>query len=282
MDEKTTELHLEFFQNLWERRREGSIGHSPEIWDGRADEWISEIEADPAHKLARAQDTFDFLKARGVLTSESDVVDVGCGPGLFVKEFAGTVKSALGLDYSKRFIEYAEGDARAAGIQNARYEYCDFINDDVSRYEGAFDLAFSSTTPATGRWESMKKFMRLSNTFCCNVSFVNMKDALADRICLEVFGDRFRSRFRGTGFYSLLNIVWLQGYYPETHYYDEVSDAVISSRTDAEYYASRCRPDDPDGTEKVLRWIEKNGEIRSHRETRYGLILWDIRRKDER
>jgi hypothetical protein len=129
----------------------------------------------------------------------------------------------------------------------------------------------------------MEKFMRLSRAFCCNVSFVKIGDALAERISLEVFGEKFRPRWDGSSFYALFNILWLQGYYPGTHYYDEErTDVIVPSREEAEYFAQLCCHNDAEDIEKVLHWLDKNGEAETQRATRYGLILWDIRRKDER
>ncbi|MDR0817703.1 MAG: class I SAM-dependent methyltransferase [Clostridiales Family XIII bacterium] len=283
MDKKTMELSVEYYQELWDGKRAASVGHSPEIWDGRAEEWIAEIEDNPPGKLARVLDTADFLRSRGLLTPDTSAIDVGCGPGLFVAEFAKTAGSAVGLDFSRRFVGYAGDKAHEAGLSNAQYEYCDFTKDDTSRFEGRFDLAFSSITPATSTWELMKKFMRLSRAFCCNVSFLNVKDSLAEQISHEVFGEDFRPRWDGTGFYALLNIIWLSGYYPEIHYYDDVRDDVILPLPEeADYFAGMCRHNDSDAKDQVLRWLKSNGEMPCHRETRYGLILWDTRRKDKR
>jgi SAM-dependent methyltransferase len=277
------EILIEDYRELWENKRGRSVGHSPAIWDVRADDWISEVEAEPERKLARVKDTADFLRLRGLLIRGHSVVDVGCGPGLFPYEFAKTAGSALGLDFSQRFVDYATEKAKAAGVNNVRYEYCDFLKDDTSAYNGKFDLAFSSITPATGTWESMQKLVLLSRAYCCNVSFVNVSDTLAEQISREVFEEEFKPRWDGTSFYALMNIVWLEGHYPETHYYDDVREDIIEpTRGEAEYFAQLCKHYESEDAEKTLRWLEEKGEQRCLRKTRYGLILWDIRRKDKR
>jgi SAM-dependent methyltransferase len=274
---------IDDFIDLWENKRGKSIGHSPAIWDVRADDWISEVEAEPERKMARVKDTAEFLRSKGLLAGDSTVVDVGCGPGLFPAEFAKTAGSALGLDFSKRFVEYATEKAKTSGINNAKYEYCDFLNDDTSKYNGEFDLAFSSITPATGTWKSMQKLINLSRAYCCNVSFVNVGDTLAEQISREVFAESFKPRWDGTSFFALMNIVWLEGHYPETHYYDDIREDVVEpTLAEAEYFAQLCLHNNPEDIEKTLRWLEKNGTQRCRRNTRYGLILWDTRRKDSR
>jgi SAM-dependent methyltransferase len=274
---------IEYFQDIWEGKRGKNVRHSPEIWDNRADEWIAELKENPERKMGRVRDTAAFFRSRGLLTEGSTAVDVGCGPGLFAAEFAKTAGSALGIDYSPRFIGYAGEIARAKGLDNAQYECCDFIKEDTSRYDGRFDFAFSSITPATSTWTLMQKFMRLSRAFCCNVSFVNIKDSIAEMVSGEVFGEPFRPRWNGNGFYALFNILWLRGYYPETHYYEDVWTDIIKPTPDnADYFAQLCRHNDKEEIEKVLHWLEKKGELKTQRVTRYGLVLWDKRRKDER
>jgi SAM-dependent methyltransferase len=276
-------MDIEYYKDLWEMKRGKSVGHSPAIWDVRADDWICEVESEPERKLARVRDTADYLRSMGLLGPDSTVVDVGCGPGLFPAEFAKTAGNALGIDFSRKFVEYAEEKAQAAGIKNVSYEYCDFINDDTSKYNGKFDLAFSSITPATGTWSSMQKLILLSRAYCCNVSFVNVSDTLAKQISQDVFGEEFKPRWDGTSFYALLNILWLQGHYPLTHYYDDIrEDVVLPVLGEAEYFAQLCLHNNQEDIEKTLRWLEKHGEQRVERKTRYGLILWDTRRKDAR
>jgi SAM-dependent methyltransferase len=283
MEEKAIQADLEYFIKRWEGKRGKSVGHSPAIWDDRADEWIAELEAEPEYKTARALDTATYLRRRGLLTKDSSVVDIGCGPGLFAAEFAKTAGSALGVDYSRRFVEYAGEKALEAGLTNARFECYDFVEEDTSRYDGGFDLAFSSITPATCTWERMQKFMRLTRAYCCNVSFVKIKDQVAEQISRDLFGETFRPRWDGSGFYALLNIIWLLGYYPETHYYDDVrTDPIAATREEAEYFAQLCCHNDKGDVDKVVQWLEEHKETQTKRETRYGLILWDVRRKDER
>ncbi|MDR2357659.1 MAG: class I SAM-dependent methyltransferase [Oscillospiraceae bacterium] len=278
---------LAYFTGLWETREKGPVSHTPELWDRRAGEWIGGLE-DSGGKHGtrdRAEAAALYLRSRGLLGGDDAVIDVGCGPGLFAAKFAETAGHVTGLDYSARFIEYAERYAAGRGVKNVTFRRCDFTTLDIDAEElaGAFDLVFTSITPAASGKGCMDKLMRMSRGWCCNASFVHAEDDLAERVSLEVFGEKFESRWNGRGFYALANLLWLSGYYPETTYYDETRDELVApAPSAASELASRCGREGEGDARRVLRYLEKTGEIRRRSRFRYGVILWDVTRRDRR
>jgi ubiquinone/menaquinone biosynthesis C-methylase UbiE len=71
------------------------------------------------------------------------VLDIGCGFGDTTQEIArlvGPAGEAVGVDAAARFIETADGEAREAGVTNARFAVCD---PEVTPFAERFDRAFS-------------------------------------------------------------------------------------------------------------------------------------------
>ncbi|MDR0858025.1 MAG: class I SAM-dependent methyltransferase [Oscillospiraceae bacterium] len=202
---------IQYFAYLWQNRRAPSVGHSAELWDKRAAEWIADLEAngEDAKGVARERAISAFLRSKGLLTAEQRVIDIGCGPATFTLDFAATCKEAIGLDYSRTFTEYGAAQAAKLGRTNVSFITADFEAIDVKaeELEHAFDLVFTSITPAASNWDKMQKVMTLSRSYVCNVAAVASSDG--------------NPRFSGTGFYSLWNLLWLSGYLPETFYYTE-------------------------------------------------------------
>jgi SAM-dependent methyltransferase len=284
----TRTLDAGYFSGLLETRRDCRLDRSPEAWDGLAEKWIGDLGPDGLGKPgmnSRVDYTARYLRSRGLLGADSSVIDVGCGPGLFVMEFAKTAMYAMGLDHSPRFLEYAAVCANERGIRNVSFVEADFLALDVERagFAGAFDLVFASITPAATGNRSLKKLMKMSRGFCYSVSFVNVRDTLAERVSLDVFGEEYKPRFDGTGFYALLNLLWLDGYYPETSYYtDSRMETVIPDVQRASDCATLCGRFEPGDAAKVLRYMEKHGALERCSDYRYGSILWDMRDKDAR
>ena len=281
-------LDADYFATLYEERQDMRIGHASEIWESRAQKWIDELGAEGMGKpdmTARIDNTVRYLRSRGLLGVESSVIDIGCGPGLFVMEFAKTALYAVGLDRSERFVEYGAERAKARGLSNTSFVAADFTDFDIEKagYAGAFDLVFASITPAATSKDSIEKMMKMSKGFCCNVSFVNVSDSLAQSVSRDVFGEEYRPRYDGMGFYALLNMLWLQGYYPETTYYtDSRVETVAPDERSASDCAALCGHGEPEDAAKVLRYLAGQGEIERCSDYRFGSILWDVRMRDKR
>lgn len=278
---------LEYFTELWGRRSTGPVNHSPEIWDMRAERWIANMNTEPGKsaRSARIVETAEYLRSRDLLGPEDSVVDVGCGPGLFVLEFAKTVRHAVGIDYSGCFVEYGKELAAAASIANAEFRQRDFLALDVEQegLAGVYDLVFTSLTPAATGNGCLEKLMSMSRGWCCNMTIVHASDSLAEQVMRDVFGEELRTRWDGRGFYTLLNLLWLQGYYPETTYYDDVRDEiVVPDRRWAKKIAAYCGKRAEEDIDRVGNYLRKLGEIPRHSTSRYGSILWNVNRKDRR
>ena len=79
----------------------------------------------------RVQATADFLRKHGLLDADMDVIDIGCGPGRFVAEFAKTAHYVEGTDLSPKMLEYAAEYAASQGIHNVSFIPCDFKQLDI-------------------------------------------------------------------------------------------------------------------------------------------------------
>jgi len=79
-----------------------------------------------------------------------DVVDLGCGPGLYVAEFAKSARTVVGIDLSQNSIDYAQ-ETVASKYQNVRFKRLNYLSlEDKEAYDiatliyydfGALDFA---------------------------------------------------------------------------------------------------------------------------------------------
>ena len=286
MSNLSTDHELNYFEQLWSQRSAGPVDHSSEIWDKRAERWIANLNAEPG-KTARKQRIRTLaaqLRGRGLLNGEQTVVDIGCGPGLFALEFARTAHRAVGIDYSARFVEHAKKLAGERNVANAEFLQRDFFALDIEKegFAHAFDLVFSCLTPAATGNGSLEKLMGMSRGYCCNTTIVHAEDSLAEQVMRDVYGEELKSRWNGRSFFTLANLLWLRGYYPETFYYDDVRDeVVVPDRRWAKKIAAYCGKREEEDLCRIERYLEKLGEMPRHSVSRYGSILWNVNQKDK-
>lgn len=282
---------LEHFQRIWEYRSPGHAArHTRQSWDERAGEWERELRSGGTREREerRVAATADYLSSRGLLGADDEVIDVGCGPGRFVAEFAKSARRAVGTDISGKMLEYAGRFARQAGVENVSFVEADFRQADLDAlgWRGRFDLVFSSLTPAIGG-SGLRKLMELSRGWCFNSCFVHSASELEDELARAVLGCEPRPAWNNHWhwFYALFNLLLLEGYYPETRYYRE--SALLSVRPgadEARRWAKRLARDhggDADALCAPVRaYLEKHagdsGVLTRRDESVYGWILWNV------
>ena len=292
MDNKTD---FEYFKDIWESFDSGWKSNSADVWNTRASDWESLLGDDTAFKRSHSEriaKVAEYLRGRGLLGNDSSVVDIGCGPGRFVAEFAKTAGHVLGIDLSDKMVENGEKHARDMGLPNTSWHACDFKNVDIDDmgWRGKFDLVFTSITHAVNNIDSLRKAMSISRAHCFNSSFVNYVDDLESRVSEEVFSRGYKSKpmWNGRWFYALFNILWLEGYYPETNYYKRTADENVPVDDELVRYLTRTFSKEknendmaikPKISEYLYSISDKDGMIMRHSERLYGWVLWDVREK---
>jgi SAM-dependent methyltransferase len=112
------------------------------FWD---DDYISEQmlslhlnpEVESASKTKEtieAESTFIIVSAG--INADKAVLDMGCGPGLYVKEFARTGAMVTGIDLSKRSIDYANENIKPVH-PNTRFMKMNYLD---MNFEDSFDV----------------------------------------------------------------------------------------------------------------------------------------------
>lgn len=112
---------------------------------------------DVAERLGRSYLRYSFTKGTAQevgflldllkLPSGSRLLDVGCGPGRHVVPLAQAGLAVTGIDVSRRFLELAAEDARAAGVRPSLFEvdarqmpFDDEFDAVISLCQGGFGL----------------------------------------------------------------------------------------------------------------------------------------------
>lgn len=235
----------------------------------------------------RVASAVTYLVQRGVLQSDSDVVDIGCGPGRFVAAFAKRAHRVVGLDISDKMVEHGMEHIQEEGLTNAVLRTCDFQTLDIEKegYIGAFDLVFASMTPAIHGMSGLLKSMEMSRSWCCSINHLGGSNSLSKQIAQEVFGRTVSSQWSSPWFYSLFNVLFLMGYNPETSY--DTLRREIWIRPDVDYakflMGQILKPDEASAehADEIMAWLKAHaneyGLVQAVSEASYGTILWNVK-----
>lgn len=283
------------FQQVWNHRHANQPSAQVKAqWNEWALDWTRELDESKERRQrsdARVAATVRYLQSKGLLRQTDQVIDVGCGPGRFVAQFAKCAGYVVGTDISGRMLEYAGQYAREAGVENVGFVEADFKKADLDKlgWRNRFDLVFSSITPAIGGPDGLDRLNRISRGWCFNSCFVHDSDALEDAMAWNILGETPRSRKAGPRmhlhwFYAMFNLLLLDGYYPETTYYTEHKQqrAQVNEAL-ARTYSERLEQDYGRPAEKALRSVREylersadpDGTVSWDTQCKYGWMLWN-------
>lgn len=277
---------LAYFAAMQESQPKDRPDHSAKKWDQRAEAWEKE-RREKQKGDARVRSAVAYLEKQGLLQPDFHVADVGCGPGRFAVAFARRVRWVTGFDLSPRMIHYGLEYARREGVANLTLQALDFqtLEVEAAGLRRAFDLVFSSLTPAVHGQAGLEKMMDMSRAYCCNITHLYHRNSICRQLQEEVFGIPPVSSWGGRWFYSLFNLLLLRGYLPQTSY-DRQLEArrFVPSQDYAAMMLERVLPP-AERTEKnqarIFAWLQEHtdgeGMLTETSEACYGRILWDVR-----
>jgi len=113
----------------------------PRFWDdphiskSMLEAHLNQTHDGASRRNAEIEKTIRHLITSGFLKTGDQVLDLGCGPGLYSSKLCFEGMKVTGIDLSRRSIDYARAQAERDG-QNIDYIYTDFFNID---YKETFD-----------------------------------------------------------------------------------------------------------------------------------------------
>jgi SAM-dependent methyltransferase len=276
--------NLDYYLRRWAEQKKNGACASREVWNKKSDFWVRNFDRPngEAKNRRRLAAIAAHLRHWGQLRPIHRVVDIGCGPGFYVTEFARTAEHVLGVDISDRMLDYAQAHARQAGVENVSWQTADFPGQtDVAAlgWEKSFDLVFTSTTPAFDGPEALGQIHRMSRGYCFHNGWISRSNSLIDELTRRLCGKEPERENPGESAYALFNILWLTDCQPAINYYHEASEDVVAVTPErAAYYAERILGSDGaaacDAVEKELGKMAAQGDLSERLEAVFAWILW--------
>lgn len=273
-------MDADFFDRLWQDHRPNENG-MVEFWNNRAASFNAHKSAADSKENRRI--LADQLAARAGLDAHSRVLDIGCGSGHYALAFAQRAGEVAGFDIAPKMVEFAQENANAAGVGNVSFEVLDWERADLAQkgWEKAFDLVLAINTPAVNNRAALEKMMVASRRHCCLISKVDTENAVRDGLKRFVEWDEAKARV-SRAFFSVFNLLWLLGYYPEVNYItrswedDMTLDEALTVHLRYFDSVAPLTPEQKQAMTDALTAMARDGMIHEKVTSKIGVVLWEI------
>ncbi|NLH01998.1 MAG: class I SAM-dependent methyltransferase, partial [Clostridiales bacterium] len=148
--------------------------------------WDSQAE-DPTYHQMPTFENNEFLKLlekEGMIDKSYDVLDVGCGVGVYSIALSARVRSVTGLDISPKMLDYGRKIIEESGIGNVRLEMEDWNTTDIEKkgMREHYALVFAHNTPAICSMDTFEKLIDASRRFCVVCSPIRMVEPIMQKV----------------------------------------------------------------------------------------------------
>jgi len=229
-------MDINSFELLWTEKHEDSYkDDNPGCWDNRVQEF-NRSKADERIDLIT-----DFLLQKGMLTKESTVLDLGCGPGKFVLEFAKTAEYVIGVDISTKMIQAARENSVKQRVANVEFIELDWHKADLAtlKWQKKFDLITAIMSPAINNKQNLDKMIQASKGYCMVCHFLERLDSVGNELQKHVFGRKKEDEYGNRGLYCIFNILWLSKLCPEIVYINTEREVSRTVEEAYQHYVNR-------------------------------------------
>ncbi len=209
-------MNVEDFIDLWKNSKD-DLKDEEAFWDSRADEFNKKDILN--EERVQFKEIINFLGKDINSNCFKNVLDIGCGPGVFSGKFSEISEKVTGVDISQNMINYAKQNAEKHKRKNVSFfkESWNELDLEKMKWEKKFDLVFASMSPAVNGYEHLIKMIKCSKDLCFLSAFVKKEDEIKNKLSMEVLGIPNKNPHENK-VYSVFNILWNLGYLPKITY----------------------------------------------------------------
>jgi len=264
--------------------------HTKEFWDKRSEKWVKNFDSEDVRleNEARYETISTFLFDKGLIDKNSEVLDIGCGPGLFTARFAKGCKTVTGLDISEKMIEHALENTVLRGLKNVCFLNIPWQDIDLEALEmrGKYDLVFASLCPGISNEKELLKMSFASRGWCCTCGFARKFSSLKDQIHQYIMGIPCDQEWGKKSLPKNFEVLSSAGYFPYVTYFDFVSFREWRADEEtARHFASRLGgfQEEEENIQKYgakvlafLKSLAKNGVVADENRTKIACLYWKV------
>ncbi len=226
-------LDPEFWSREWQKASKASSLSRKNVNDEEWIEFWSHISHSYRSRMEYESKMVDeiipLFLSEGLLTQESVVLDIGCGPGTFSIPLAQIAARVVALDPAGRMLDTLMDETRRQNISNIT-PLCQKWEEACFKRE--FDLVLASFSPAIRDSESLLRMHQASRKYCC---LITSSDGENFRVRNELWKLVLGEPFHSSAFHIIypFNYLYSCGFRPQIRFlkssvcYEEPVDILI-------------------------------------------------------
>lgn len=243
-----------------------------QIWDSQAD--------DPTYH--HIYDEFlKMLETEGMIDKRFDVLDVGCGAGIYSVALSGKVDSVTGVDISPKMLAHGRKMIEDTGLKNVTLRQMDWNTADLNALgmKEHFDLVFAHNTPAICDMETFEKLNDASRRFCAVCSPIKMIEPIMQEV--RKIAGISNGEECDSNFTYMLDILLHKNHTPKLHYEKQVWPMNQSFEDACAFYIGRVKKSkelsksEISDIKEYLGSLSKEGIISDRIDTTVATIYWE-------
>ncbi|NLL94774.1 MAG: class I SAM-dependent methyltransferase [Thermoplasmatales archaeon] len=209
---------------------------------------------------------------------KADVLDIGCGPGIWSLSLVGDVKSITGLDISDKMIGHANAKKDEIKAGNARFHVGDWAKMEPGKgpLSKKYDIVIMRMTPAIGTIADLQKAIDVCKGYCFYTSRYSRSHPLRDVLDAKSGISRYEGHLGF--FFEVMRHVAESGMKPYVSY--------DSRATDHDYTIEECVADFQDnypelgreGVEEIVRCMANGNRVSFRSEMTRITAHWSVPR----
>lgn len=279
---------VEYWDGRWREERDRSLYGQRQKGAGHVAWWNRRARGFAARHSDRKgndprDDILEMILESGFSDPETEMLDIGCGPGNYAIPLARRFKKIVALDASSEMLSILEKRADAEGIGNIEtvcLSWEDVVLDRMN-WRGRFGLVAAIKSPAIRDAESLRKMMEASGAGCIFNGFVMRKDNAQADIWRMTFGEE-APPVCADSFY-VCHLAHAMGYLPSLQlrrYLRESSEDVEAAEKELGLLMAPYEDTSGLMSEKIRRYVAErsdDGKFSKVCHSEEGTILWSVK-----